>query len=520
MEKQRVTGEPYELAGRRMVFTNWYYVRPGSYGWYDAAGNGVSASRQAALGPWEAQFKRRDCPQGIRLVAQPAQRRGPLLGLERPWEKTGVSAGTLLKEGDRYRFWAGCQGEDGQSRSCCFESKDGITWERPKLGLVEFAGSRDNNLLPFAPGLVFIDPSAPPEERYKGVSTDSYSQDEFEAFRKRRPEDWEHRAQRKDVGHIYGVAGFVSPDGLKWKKIVEPLVVEHSDTQTTAYFDEQLNKYVLYTRNWMVGPRSPRAQEDRPMGWLGEAPGAGRRSIGRTESDSFLQFPLSEVILEPSPDMLPNDLLYTNCKTTIPGSPDQHLLFPAVWNTGTDATKIVMASSRDGKVWNYVPGRPVLETAPFGQWDGGCVFASPNLTELPDGSFVLPYTGYVYPHKYPRGAWKFQPGLAVWPKGRLVALEAEERGEFATVGFIPPGRKLRINAVTQRAGSILVEVADLDGNPIPGRTFEEVAPIIGDQHKTPVTWKGQDDLGHKEGAAIILRFRMDRAQLFGLEFEG
>ena len=25
------TGEPYELAGNRLVFTSWYYVRPGGY---------------------------------------------------------------------------------------------------------------------------------------------------------------------------------------------------------------------------------------------------------------------------------------------------------------------------------------------------------------------------------------------------------------------------------------------------------------------------------------------------------
>lgn len=519
MATTRVTGEPYELTGKRLVFTNWYYVRPGSYGWYDAKGGNVSASRQAALGPWEAHFQRRDDPHGIRLIAQPAERRGPIIALERPWEQTGVSAGTLLHEGDKYRFWAGCQGGDGESRSCYFESKDGVSWERPNLGLVDFGGKPDNNLLPLAPGFIFIDPSAPAEERYKGVSTDSISKEEFEAFAKRRPDAWEHRADRKDVGHIFSIAGFVSTDGLRWKKLDEPLVVEHSDTQTTAYFDEQLGKYVIYTRNWMVGPRSERTGEDRPMSWLGEAPGSGRRSIGRTESNDFHQFPLSQLILVPSPDMLPNDLLYTNCKTTIPGARDQHLMFPAVWNTGDDTTKIVIASSHDGKVWNYIPGGPVLETAPFGQWDGGCVFASPNLTELPNGDFALPYTGYLFPHKYPRGAWKFQPGFAVWPKGRIVALEAAERGEFATTGFIPPGRKLRINAVTQRAGTILVEVADLNGTPIPTRSFEEAIPIVGDQFRTPVTWKGQDNLGHSEGSPIVLRFRMDKARLFGLEFE-
>ena len=99
-----------------------------------------------------------------------------------------------------------------------------------------------------------------------------------------------------------------------------------------------------------------------------------------------------------------------------------------------------------------------------------------------------------------------------------MALEAAGLGEFATIGLVPPGRKLRINALTKRGGSLLVEVADLKGKPLAGRSFNEAARIFGDQFWTPVTWNGQDDLGHSEGTAILLRFRLDQAQIFGLEF--
>jgi hypothetical protein len=148
------------------------------------------------------------------------------------------------------------------------------------------------------------------------------------------------------------------------------------------------------------------------------------------------------------------------------------------------------------------------------------VFASPNLVELPDGDWALPYTGYVYPHKYPRGAWGYDAGLAVWPKGRMVALEAKDHGEFTTVAVLAPGTKLRINAVTERAGQILVEVAGLDGKPIEGRTFADAVPIIGDQHRTVVTWKGgADTIGIDAGKPVVFRFRMDKAKLYGLDFE-
>ncbi len=164
------------------------------------------------------------------------------------------------------------------------------------------------------------------------------------------------------------------------------------------------------------------------------------------------------------------------------------------------------------------PGGPVFHTAAFGEWDGGCVFASPNLVELPDGSFLLPYTGYNFPHKYPRGQLRFLPGYMVWPRGRLVGLEAAERGEFATAALIPPARKVLINAVTKRTGSLLVEVAGLDEVPLKGRSFAEADPIVGDQFRKPLTWKGQAELAPQPGTPVMLRFRMDKATLFGLDF--
>lgn len=194
-------------------------------------------------------------------------------------------------------------------------------------------------------------------------------------------------------------------------------------------------------------------------------------------------------------------------------------MFPTVWHTVDDTTSVVMAASHDNAVWSFVPGGELFTTPSFGQWDGGCVFARPNLIELPDGSFALPYTGYNFPHKYPRGQLKYQTGYMVWPKGRLVALEAEQRGAFATVAIMPPGRRLLINALTQRAGRILVEVADLGGRPLDGRSFADADPIQGDQFRKMVTWQGEDGLGQPEGHPVILRFRMDRAKLFGLEFE-
>jgi len=506
------TGEPYGLAGNRVVFTNWYYVRTGSFRWTDDKGSVVSANRQAKIGPWGAHFKRTpNSPYGIRLIAERPKHLGPILKAQRPWEQMGISINFILHEKDKYRAWAGVQDQDGKGYTCYYESKDGLNWQRPNLGLVEYQGSKDNNLIPSAPHCVFIDPTADASQRYKGVSDEPIPIADFPEFIKKHPDRWEHRALRKDAGFIAAVHGYVSPDGLSWTKLPEPFTVEHCDTQVIATYNAPRKKYVIYTRNWWVGPRSSQAPAN-PIGmdWLS----IGRRSIGMTESNQFGNFPLSKIILTPRSDAPPGNLLYTNCYTTIPGAPDHHLLFPTIWQSRDDATHLEMYAGPDGQIWNLVPGGSLMETAEFGKFDGGCIFWRPNLIELPNGDFALVYTGYQFPHKYPRGAWTYAPGYAVWPKARLVALEAKEQGQFEMASLIVPGPTLLINATTARAGSIRIAV---EGDST--RTFDTCIPVIGDQHWTPVKWKGASDLGSIKDRPIRLQFKLDSAKIYGLQFE-
>jgi hypothetical protein len=493
---QKPSGEPYSLMGSRLVFTNWLFVRPGSFAWLDEQGNNVTVAGSAGM--WGPRLAKGDFPYGIRLVARKASRLGPVMTLPEGEAPTYLVLGSVIQDGGVYRAWTG---------SHYRESPDGVNWGSPVR--CEADGGHPMSLVG---GTVFVDPSAPSDERFKWVGGGHISREEYERFQSRYPDRWEPRSDQG--GYVLCVVGAVSGDGVHWKRLSEPLVVEHSDTHITAYYDQRLRKYVIYTRNYMVWPSAdPKAPNTLQF------PEVARRSIGRTESDRFEAFPVSEPILVPDPSLEASELLYTNCRTSIPGAPDLHLMFPAIWHLIDDTTSTVVASSHDGKVWTYVPGGPVLETPEYGEWDGGCHFAGPNLIELPNGDFALPYCGYNFPHKYPRGQLKNGVGYAVWPKGRLIALEAEERGEFCTGAFIPPGRKIRINAVTARAGHIRIEVVDLAKGVAAGRSFADCDPVVGDRFRYPVTWKGEEDLGHTPGAPVRLRFQMERAAIYALDFE-
>jgi len=536
MATKPMWGMPYELDGNRIFFANYYFIHPGNLNWVDENGIKLNTEEEGSedpkFDPWNAGLDRPSSPYGIEIVAQPAERMGPIVNPEMPWEKEYVIFKTVMKDGDKYRAW----GKASPGGDCYFESDDGINWKRVILRQKEFEGSLENNLFKVEfEGTIFKDPAGPPEERYKCVRGPRIKFDEFKEFVEKHPDKWESRAVKgawSNPEKIRALGGGVSPDGLTWKHLPEVFTVEHSDGMEVGYYDQHLKKYVIFSRTWFVGTRAEQWNADPQVRtWFSPNYGVARRAIGRMESDTFGNFSLSEPIIVPVPgEVSPSECFYTSIWSAMPGAPEVQLMFPAVWDMRDDTSSIGLWSSHDGKLWNRVPGPPLLETAAYGQWDGGCIFTFPYLTELPNGDFILPYKGYNLPHKYPRGYLKLFAGYMVWPKGRIVAVEAKETGEFSTVGIMPPGRTLKINAITKRAGGILVELARL--NPkrtdeemngieevIPGHSFNDCKPFQGDQFWTPVTWNGQTDMGFQEAECVIIRFKMDRAKLFGIQFD-
>ncbi|MCW5849850.1 MAG: hypothetical protein KIT87_07185 [Anaerolineae bacterium] len=88
-----------------------------------------------------------------------------------------VYYGAVRQVGDEYWMWYLGQGPDETwfERVCFAKSRDGYHWERPNLGLVEYHGSRNNNLVDLYQGqrhvqscVVFYEPDDPdPARRFK-----------------------------------------------------------------------------------------------------------------------------------------------------------------------------------------------------------------------------------------------------------------------------------------------------------------------------------------------------------------
>ncbi|MAE40877.1 MAG: hypothetical protein CML07_08175 [Psychrobacter sp.] len=93
--------------------------------------------------------------EGIRYVLhQPVKcADNPLIVPDRPWEQQVQLYGSVLWDEERtlYRMWYTARthrhGKDGAVVMAYAESADGVTWEKPALGLADWEGSTDNNLL-------------------------------------------------------------------------------------------------------------------------------------------------------------------------------------------------------------------------------------------------------------------------------------------------------------------------------------------------------------------------------------
>lgn len=93
----------------------------------------------------------------------------------------------------------------------------------------------------------------------------------------------------------------------------------------------------------------------------------GRRSIGRVVSRDFRHFSKPEIVVGTGADMLPSHVFYTNAKTALPGCPDNHVMFPWVWELENDGGAVWLLSSPDGWTWSRVPGGPILSPGRWGE---------------------------------------------------------------------------------------------------------------------------------------------------------
>ena len=420
------------------------------------------------------------------------------LRFDAPWEGAFSGYVTVLHDGEHFRcYYRGnpVAGRDGSETevTCYAESHDGIHFHKPALGLFEVHGTRSNNVVlagqaPFSHNFApFLDtrPGVPAEERFKALAGTS----------------------------ARGLFGFVSADGLRWRKLREtPLLTKGAfDSQNVAFWSASEQRYALYLRTWSGGNF------------------AGFRTISRATSSNFLNWSAPE---EMSFGDTPREHLYTSQTHPYFRAPHLYVATPMRFLPGRKAL-----TAEQARTLGVDPGyaSDTAETV-FMTTRGGLRYAR---------SFM---EGFIRPGP-DLGNWASRAGLSALgivptgssemslykqahyaqPSGHLVRYTLRTDGfvsvnaPFAGGGFVTrpltfTGRELVVNFSAGAAGGLRVEIQDAAGQPVPGFALDDAVEQIGDELERVVTWKRGRDVSELAGRIVRLRFMMHDADLYSLKF--
>lgn len=462
----------------------------------------------------------------LRLAMHRPQPAEVAIEFDRPWEGEYSAYVTVFQDGDRFRMYYRGVGtdEDAKQFYCYAESRDGIHWTRPTLGLHSHNGSKDNNIIltgkgshNFAP---FKDsnPEAPADQRYKALGGGP-------------------------------LLVFASADGLNWRQVQEEPVISDGafDSQNLAFWDPERKKYVAFYRDFI-----------RPVGATWKY--SGVRAIKTATSADFLTWTEGKYL---DYEDAPLEHFYTNAITPYPRAPHIYLGFPKRFMP----TRIVQETDEAlfQAYWKelHEPGRKErLErnrkrAEAAGQsledWYRIALFGG-----VSDAVLISSRDGYRFQRTFregfvraglDQGNWGHRNNMTAWgilqtgpeevsiylgehyelPTCRLrrhtlrvdgfASVHADfGGGSLLTHPLTFDGKELVINYSTSAVGYVKVGLQDELGRPVPGLSLNECPEIYGDETERVVRWNGDGDLGAWAGKRVRLGFEMKDADLYSIRF--
>ncbi len=410
---------------------------------------------------------------------RPWEHAGP--AAERPWDQNTIATyGVAFEDGGRFRMWYRCYLPNRYSAYA--ESDDGVHWEKPSLGLIEFNGSTRNNLVWTGPGgelQPFRDgnPDVSDDERYKAVLR-----------------------IKPDRLFILG-----SPDGLAWRFLQdEPITIEGPfDSGNVPFWDTWRREYVLYARG---------------VAGAGNFKG-GVRWIRRSTSSDFRSWTPFENI---DCGDAPYEHLYTNACVQYPRAPGTYLMFPSrfvearspdpEWGS-PGVNDAVFMSSRDGlrfdRSFMEAFVRPGLDK---GNWHERSVYIETGVLQTSPHEISL----YGLENSSMVSARLTRYGLRT--DGFVSVNSGYSGGQMTTKPLTFTGGQLELNYSTSAVGTVKVEVQDAAGTPQPGFALDDCPEMFADEIEGEVRWTGGADLSGLAGTPIRLRFILKDADVYAFRF--
>ncbi len=407
----------------------------------------------------------------------------PVLVHDKPWEIGSLNYTCVLHDVEEgsYKMWYQMitASEDGVRRSACHYavSQDGLHWEKPALGLVEFEGSTANNI-------VFVE-----SENLRGTPSYWVMKDYPEADPAKRYKmmrhSWDFQGRAAQMGW--------SPDGIRWIFSRFGNLPGSIDSQNVFFWDNQAGRYVSYFRSHT----------------------GGLRSIARATSPDAFHWSRMTTVHQPDEK----------------DPPTWHLYTPGIWKLGMARQAYAMITtgfdekshqaygqlgvSRDGIHWHRFR-QPFLPLGDENDWDGGAIYTVASEATIGEQTAIF-YHGSNRPAHSGEGQRGI--GVAFLDRGGFIGLQAKGEGYVVTHPFRVSDDRgvLSLLADVSRGGSIVAELLNVDGAVLEGFSASESNAIAGRGDALEVRWESGEKLkDHLRAGPVRLKLYLRNATVYGL----
>ena len=441
------------------------------------------------------------------LHVNPARQREIVIRPDKPWEQLMISFYlTVRDEGGKIRMWYLCRDAANRPNVAYAESSDGVNWVKPNLGIVEYQGSKENNLvgLSIFGGVIFRDPKAQPGEEFVYVGSDDRD----------------------------GVIRFTSPDGLHWRRDAQPLLPFRADTQNVTFWDERLKCYVLYLRGWDVGEVwNARLRKVVRLTLNDLSKPADIKTSGRgvnpTRASDMPRIDDEIPTVMAADERDPRDTdVYNISAQPYPLDTRWYVGFPSFFQRERGISdgrlEVQFAGSRDGIVWNRYDRKAYAPPGLAESESANMVFMSVGMVVR--GDEIWQYaTGFNSRHGDVQARKRHTDGVIYRYVQRVdgfVSMDfANAEAKCVTKPVKVDGAQLLLNVDTGAMGKMRVALLDSKGSALPGFAAEDCDVIRINSTRQRVSWKGASDLSGLNGTDVQVVFEGSRAKLYSFRFE-
>ncbi|MBU7004351.1 MAG: hypothetical protein HXS50_02205, partial [Theionarchaea archaeon] len=328
----------------------------------------------------------------------------------------------------------------------------------------------------------------------------------------------------EDGQYTYGLAGATSQDGLHWIRIPEPLFTDFKpfDAYNIVFWDEYLERYVAYVRR-RIRRRFPKEKR------FPEEPTA-LRYVGRAESKDFVNWTSPEVVVLGPDEFDPPEADYYGAGA-FRYCDNGYFMMTPFFDHATDQVHLRLGISRENVTWRVSGNRaPFLPTGEPGSWDSMQIYPLIPAVVGEDQIYIY-YIGLDAGHYGGKSSGEYRAnagiGLATLPLDGFISLQTGYLpGIVTTWPLKTSGSFLYLSAETTQVNEetwpdhgIDVEILDEEGYAIPEFSRHDCDTITESGTDLQVSWNGKADLSLVAGKPIKLRFYLQFAKLYGMQFK-